>query len=250
MTEITREALEALIAELRCGDPSGAKCDKASDMLIEICRALRTGQLILAQPSETHAEMVKQLRQLARKQEGYGMSFSDPSPREGGMASINLYGDRAKAAIWLFKNADRIADVLSVASKATQPSQDEVAWLIERDDLRTVESGDRVCLHYYAEHRPGRHHWTPDHLKAKRFPTRENALAECNDDPLLRVCEHMWIGPQPSGDEVEGRVIADVVKWLRTGGHLQQRCSIQSACVLSNAATALETGEWRNAQSV
>lgn len=55
---------------------------------------------------------------------------------------------------------------------------------------------------------------------------------------------------QPSGDEVEGRVIADVVKWLRTGGHLQQRCSIQSACVLSNAATALETGEWRNAQSV
>ena len=102
-SKLDPEALEALIVELRCGDPSGAKCDKASDMLIEICRALRTGQLVPA---------------------------------------------------------------------------------------------------------------------------------------------------QPSGDEVEGRVIADVVKWLRTGGHLQQRCSIQSACVLSNAATALETGEWRNAQSV
>lgn len=59
-----------------------------------------------------NTEMVQHLRQLARKQDGYGMSFSDPSPRQGGTASINLYGDRAKAAIWLFKNADRIADAL------------------------------------------------------------------------------------------------------------------------------------------
>lgn len=56
--------------------------------------------------------MIQHLRQLARKQEGYGMSFSDPSPRDGGATSIHLYGDRAKAAIWLFKNASCIADEL------------------------------------------------------------------------------------------------------------------------------------------
>lgn len=56
-------------------------------------------------------EMIAQLRQLVTKQEGYGMSFSDPA--RGGMASINLYGDRAKAAIWLFKNADNIAEALA-----------------------------------------------------------------------------------------------------------------------------------------
>ena len=69
----------------------------------------------------------------------------------------------------------------------------ETAWLIERDDIATIESGNRVCLHYYAEHRPGRHYWTPDHMKAKRFPDEIAAARETNGDPLLRVAEHMWL---------------------------------------------------------
>lgn len=56
-------------------------------------------------------EMIKQLRILVTKQEGYGMSFSDPS-RTNGTPSINLYGNRAKSAIWLFKNAENVASVL------------------------------------------------------------------------------------------------------------------------------------------
>lgn len=97
-----------------------------------------------------------------------------------------------------------IADKLRTGQLVpAMPSGNEVAWLIERDDLRTAESGDRVCLHYYAESRPGRHYWTPDHLKAKRFPTCESAMVECNNDPLLRVCEHMWMGSQPSEKHAE-----------------------------------------------
>ena len=144
MTKITHEALEALIVELRCGDPSGAKCDKASDMLIKICRALRTGQLIHAVPSETC------------------------------------------------------------------PSS--------------------------------------------------NGCGYCTEHGCPRA--------QPSGDEVEGRVIAEVVAWLNNasiwlnGGECcGQKCSDGVCCapaciwgdelkLLHSVATALETGEWRNAQSV
>lgn len=71
----------------------------------------------------------------------------------------------------------------------------------------------------------------------------------CRDE-TIKLQDARITALETSLAEAEGRVIAGVVKWLRTGGHLQQRCSIQSACVLSNAATALETGEWRNAQSV
>lgn len=85
--------------------------------ICERCIATRPAMTITPEVLEK-AEMIAQLRQLARKQEGYGMSFSDPSPRDGGIASINLYGDRAKAAIWLFKNADRIAAALLKAKEA------------------------------------------------------------------------------------------------------------------------------------
>jgi len=81
-----------------------------------------------------------------------------------------------------------------MTSEARKPWR-EVAWLIERDDLATIESHNQVCLHYYAEHRPGAHYWTPDHLKARRFPDRIAAERETNGDPLLRVAEHMWVLP-------------------------------------------------------
>lgn len=72
-------------------------------------------------------------------------------------------------------------------------SENETAWLIERDDIATMESGNRVCLHYYGEWRKGSHYWTPDHAKAKRFATADEALKETNGDPVLRVAEHMWM---------------------------------------------------------
>lgn len=97
--------------------PLGSFDRQDAEFIIAICNAYRSGQLVPVPSAEAAAEMVAQLRKLARKQEGYGMSFSDPSPRAGGMTSINLYGDRAKAAIWLFKNADRIADAVLAAMK-------------------------------------------------------------------------------------------------------------------------------------
>ena len=84
-------------------------------LILEMARALqfRVEKLERIKISDTSKdEMIKQLRLLKTKEEGVGMSFSDPSPSRGGMASINLYGDRARAAIWLFKNADQIADIL------------------------------------------------------------------------------------------------------------------------------------------
>lgn len=78
----------------------------------------------------------------------------------------------------------------------TRPKRNDVAeraWLIERDGLATIESHGSVSLHYYAEHRPGRHYWTPDHSKAKRFADEVSARRETNGDPLLRVAEHMWM---------------------------------------------------------
>jgi pectin methylesterase-like acyl-CoA thioesterase len=72
-------------------------------------------------------------------------------------------------------------------------SESETAWLIERDDLATLESRNKVCLHYYAEWGNGRHYWTPDHAKAKRFPDDVVARKTTNGDPLLRVAEHMWV---------------------------------------------------------
>ena len=79
-------------------------------------------------------------------------------------------------------------------SPAAEP---ESAWLIERSDIATVESDNRVCLHYYAEWGSGKHYWTPDHMKAKRFPTEDAAKAETNGDPLLTVAEHMWVSAIP-----------------------------------------------------
>ena len=70
---------------------------------------------------------------------------------------------------------------------------DETAWLIERDDICTVESNNQIGLHYFAECRPGRHYWTPDPMKAKRFPDEIAARKETNGDPLLRVAEHIWV---------------------------------------------------------
>lgn len=71
--------------------------------------------------------------------------------------------------------------------------RDEYAWLIERDDIATLESSNQVCLHYYAEFPTGRHWWTPDPSKALRFRTEGEARKSTNGDPLLRVAEHMWI---------------------------------------------------------
>lgn len=79
---------------------------------------------------------------------------------------------------------------------------EETAWLIERDDIATIESRNRTCLHYYAEHRPGRHYWTPDHMQARRFPDEESARKEANGDPLLRVAEHMWVA-KPAGPQID-----------------------------------------------
>jgi len=56
-------------------------------------------------------EMITQLKILKTKQEGYGMSFHNPQ-RGNGTPSLNLYGDRAKSAIWLFTNAETIAQAL------------------------------------------------------------------------------------------------------------------------------------------
>lgn len=56
-------------------------------------------------------EMITQLKILKTKQEGYGMSFHNPQ-RGNGTPSLNLYGDRARSAIWLFTNAETIAQAL------------------------------------------------------------------------------------------------------------------------------------------
>ena len=73
------------------------------------------------------------------------------------------------------------------------PSQDETAWLIERDDM---EGG----LHYFAKH-DADHWWTKDHKKAERFADEELARLCCqggDKDGPLRVVEHMWITPKPA----------------------------------------------------
>lgn len=92
---------------------------------------------------------------------------------------------------------------LAAIAQTKSPAVSEpVAWLIERDDLATIESRNKVALHYYAEWH-GKHYWTPDHMQAKRFPDEASARAETNGDPLLRVAEHVWIGdfPHPAASE-------------------------------------------------
>lgn len=49
--------------------------------------------------------------------------------------------------------------------------------------------------------------------------------------------------------EAEGRVIAEVVAWLRHQ-HVEIRAMRSPVRNLDDISTALETGEWRNAQSV
>lgn len=129
--------------DCRCGDGSSGPSTDAA----------------LREARDANQDMIAQLRQLARKQEGYGMSFTDD--RHG--ASLNLYGDRARAAIWLFKNADRIADTLArIASiEANSPGIGESGALRERkavnmilaeliapyepDFVKRVEIGNAAC---------------------------------------------------------------------------------------------------------
>jgi hypothetical protein len=127
---------------------------------------------------------------------------------------------------------------------------DQTAWLIERDDLATVESGGRVCLHYYGFwHEHGMHFWTPDHMKAWRFTSKECAERETNGDPLLRVAEHMWMDTRtpPASEPVPE--VAEALKELdklafilRNEKQLPWRgdAVIQAAALLSAQAVMLE----------
>lgn len=64
-------------------------------------------------------EFVRQLRTLATKEEGVGHSYSKGGSGRG-MSSINLYGNRADSAIWLFQRANDIADLLDEDGKKSQ----------------------------------------------------------------------------------------------------------------------------------
>lgn len=106
-------------------------------------------------------------------------------------------------------------DVLAIVNatlarleQAKGRAENETAWLIERDDIATVESGNRVCLHYYGEWRKGSHYWTPDHAKAKRFAMADEAMKETNGDPLLRVAEHMWMAVEQASSGEAGELVA------------------------------------------
>lgn len=76
-----------------------------------------------AEPDEGLVEMISQLRQLARKQEGYGMAMRNDRHE----SSLNLFGDRAKSAIWLLQNAERIAERLA-ATPSIRAKALEDAW--------------------------------------------------------------------------------------------------------------------------
>jgi len=70
-------------------------------------------------------EMITQLNILKTKQEGHGMSLHNPS-RGNGTPSLNLYGDRAKSAIWLFLNAENIAKTLEVLMEERKADHDNI----------------------------------------------------------------------------------------------------------------------------
>lgn len=117
-SELVEPSADALRAAIKVGVVINGfedDADAAAAKIIEAYGHKRAAEALRAQPTPEPAsselgEMIEQLRQLARKQDGYGMSLHD---QRGGSASINLYGDRARAAIWLFKNANRIADALT-----------------------------------------------------------------------------------------------------------------------------------------
>ncbi|MDF0543311.1 hypothetical protein PX699_13215 [Sphingobium sp. H39-3-25] len=80
---------------------------------------------------EDGAEMVKMLNQLADKQDGYGMSYRY---RGDSNDQFNVWGDRARAAIWLFQNARKIAAALSALLQ-------QAAWEAKVDDYRGIPGG-------------------------------------------------------------------------------------------------------------
>lgn len=98
--------------------------DDAENWLDKIKAAWNTRPTPPTEPAGDVAEMINQLRRLAAKQEGYGMSLHHGAART---ASLNLYGDRAKAAIWLLQRADDIADALAAPSVQAAGDVEKVA---------------------------------------------------------------------------------------------------------------------------
>ena len=96
-------------------EPTKDDCLQAADKILSALPA----PVALPQAGAVE-EMIQQFNQLADKEEGVGMSYSMPCG--GGIGSFNVYGRRAKAAIWLFNNARRIANALSAPTPTETPT--------------------------------------------------------------------------------------------------------------------------------
>ena len=149
----------------------------------------------LNNPAPTQADLLPcpmcgfEVELIQKEQSGlWVFKCPESSPCIGSWIATYAHGDHLEAAISMWNTRTRTPPAQPEAGEPVA----ETAWLIERHDLATIDSRNEVCLHYYAEFRPGKHYWTPDHMKAKRFPDEAAARLETSGDPLLSVVEHMW----------------------------------------------------------
>jgi hypothetical protein len=109
--------------------------------------------------------------------------LADEIERDGRMSSFMI---RAGLLDDILKALDALRSRIPASGEGR-----ETVWLVERNDIETPEAKKGATLymwHYVGDE----FSWTPDPLKAERFPTKEAAEEWMQGADSLSACEHVF----------------------------------------------------------